>query len=154
MPVFQSAALSLSLHMHMPAAVPTTDCEDGDVRLVDGATANEGRVEICFNNLWGTVCDDLWGFEEAEVVCRQLGYMDQLENSIPFTRAFFGVGLTAIHLDDVACNGSEAKLADCAHSGVGNHNCLHQEDAGVLCIGKKGGKESKRERGREREREE
>ena len=150
----------LYIHLHslvnaQTSVVPTTDCEDGEIRLVDGASPNEGRVEICFNNLWGTICDDLWGFEEAEVVCRQLGYTDRLEDSIPFSQGYFGVGLAAIHLDDVSCNGTEERLADCAHSGVGNHNCLHQEDAGVLCIGRKnvgeGGRE--RERGRERGRE-
>ena len=49
-------------------------CEDGDLRLVDGDTEYEGRVEICIGEVWGTICDDFWGTLDAEVVCQQLGY--------------------------------------------------------------------------------
>ena len=48
-------------------------CDDFDVRLVDGTDRYEGRVEICFNETWGTVCDGMWSNEDAGVVCRQLG---------------------------------------------------------------------------------
>ena len=46
----------------------------GDIRLVDGTTRNEGHVEICWNNTWGTVCDDRWSRADAIVACRQLGF--------------------------------------------------------------------------------
>ena len=47
-------------------------CQDGDIRLRDGRNSTEGRVEICFNNQWGTVCDDSWDAADAAVVCTQL----------------------------------------------------------------------------------
>lgn len=45
------------------------------IRLV-GGTANSGRVEIQYNNTWGTICDDYWtarGVNNAKVVCKMLG---------------------------------------------------------------------------------
>jgi hypothetical protein len=49
-------------------------CETGALRLVGGSTSSEGRVEICNSNVWGTVCDDFWGTNDANVACLQLGF--------------------------------------------------------------------------------
>ena len=49
-------------------------CENGALRLANGGVKNEGRVELCFHNRWGTVCDDDWSVNNAKVVCRQLGF--------------------------------------------------------------------------------
>ena len=55
----------------------TAPCTDGQLRLAGGNIPNEGRVEICLNNEWCTVCDDSWGSADATVVCRQLEYLTQ-----------------------------------------------------------------------------
>ena len=52
-------------------------CPPGDIRLVGGSVADEGRVELCLNNAWGTICDDGFDERDANVICRQLGYPDQ-----------------------------------------------------------------------------
>ena len=52
-----------------------------NVRLVVNGTMaseNEGTVEIHYNGTWGSVCDDYWGFEEARVVCKMLGFHDAI----------------------------------------------------------------------------
>ena len=50
------------------------ECSEGDVQLVDGRNEYEGRVEVCHDREWKTICDRMWREEEAKVVCRQLSY--------------------------------------------------------------------------------
>ena len=62
------------MYVCMYAHLDFGSCVDGDVQLVGGFNEYEGRVEICLNNSWGTVCDDSWSSNDAVVTCRQLGY--------------------------------------------------------------------------------
>ncbi|XP_071504919.1 scavenger receptor cysteine-rich domain-containing group B protein-like [Diadema antillarum] len=82
--------------------------DTGDVRLTDGPTSRDGRLEIYHNNEWGTVCNTTWGPEEAEVTCRQLG--NDGVNNVYYSPT---PGNGSVHLSRVDCTGSETELLDC-----------------------------------------
>ena len=89
-------------------------------------------MEICYNNEWGTVCDDFWGNPDASVVCRSLGLSST--NAVALTTGFTnGANTQRIWLDNVNCRGNEASLQTCPANPIGSHNCAHIEDAGVRC---------------------
>ena len=103
------------------------------MRLVEGNSSYEGRVEVYYNGEWGTVCDDGWDDTDAGVVCRQLGFG---LSGTAIGSAGFGQGSGSIWLDSVTCTGSESTLTSCGHLGVNiTRNCSHSQDAGVMCRG-------------------
>ena len=125
----------------------TTPCYDGELRLAGGTIANEGRVELCYQNQWGTVCRDGWSVTDARVACRQLGYpvlgnssvschyhssCDYLNVVGAITKIFEG-GDGAIFLENLICRGAESTLIQCSHPPINVHNCDHSDDAGVVC---------------------
>ena len=75
----------------------------------------------------------MWDIANAGVVCRSLGFDAAPEAKYD---AFFGQGIGTIWLDNVACTGLESNLVDCSHNGWGMHDCVHGDDAGVVCSGK------------------
>ncbi|XP_078382502.1 uncharacterized protein LOC144665191 isoform X2 [Oculina patagonica] len=99
------------------------------IRLANGG-ANYGRVEVCLNGIWGTICDDHWDSNDANVACRQFGYSGVSSQS---GSAAYGQGTGPIFLDHVHCQGSETSLEDCPHLGWGKHHCSHSEDSSVVC---------------------
>ena len=99
------------------------------VRLADGSSPNEGRIEIYYDGQWGTVCDDDFNDVDASTVCWQLGY----ERGVAMVDLQFGAGTGQIWLDQVTCDGSAAEIGACAHNCWGCHDCGHFEDAGVVC---------------------
>lgn len=52
----------------------TDKCRNGEVRLAGSTFARHGRIEVCINATWGTICDDYWDDNDASVVCKQLGH--------------------------------------------------------------------------------
>ncbi|XP_063963722.1 deleted in malignant brain tumors 1 protein-like [Lytechinus pictus] len=105
--------------------------DDIQVRLVNGDSDKEGRVEVRSMGHWGTVCDDNWDLKDANVVCRMLGF----ERAVSYTCcAGYGEGSGPIILDKVDCNGTENNLGHCPKSDYKINDCDHSEDVGVSCI--------------------
>ena len=59
---------SFAIHLY------TGSCIDGTVRLSGSSVEIAGRVEICLEEIWTSLCDQSWDFKDAQVVCRELGY--------------------------------------------------------------------------------
>ena len=134
---------------------------NGQILLYNGShfspNFTEGTVLVCYENTYGTVCDDFWDELEARVTCTQLGLNSTgsqfcclyilisfpsyvnffITDSIPVRKAAFGEGQNhPILLDQLMCTGSESSLLDCpAGEVIGSNNCDHSEDAGVRCEG-------------------
>ena len=117
---------------------------NGALRLVDGVLTDEdgrlceGRLEIFYNGAWGTICDDYWAKDDADVACRALGFVASVEDYDRYRTAYFGPGTEdqEIVLDDLLCNGDESGLLECpsGHPRPGIHNCRHSEDVGLRCL--------------------
>ncbi|XP_070835856.1 lysyl oxidase homolog 3B isoform X2 [Chaetodon trifascialis] len=91
---------------------------------------NEGRIELFYKGEWGTICDDDFSIANANVLCRQLGFV----SATGWTHsAKYGKGQGKIWLDNVLCNGGEKSIEFCRSRGWGNSDCTHDEDAGVVC---------------------
>ena len=73
-----------SPHVRHPSnlLIPLAPCASGDLRLSGGNIINEGRIEICINNVWGTICDDNWSDTDANVACRKLGFSAQSKSAV------------------------------------------------------------------------
>ncbi|ELK11779.1 Scavenger receptor cysteine-rich type 1 protein M130 [Pteropus alecto] len=97
------------------------------LRLRDGQSRCDGRVEVSLDGAWGRVLDDAWDLRGAGLGCgRAL--------SAPGA-AHFGAGTGTIWLDELGRGGEESALWQCPSRGWGRHDCGHKEDAGVFCAG-------------------
>lgn len=105
------------------------------VRLSGSPKPNEGRIEVTALGKTGFVCDDQFGMQDAEVVCRELGFeLGALEvRGNSYYAKEITNNNTLYLMDDVMCVGNESSLRDCDFSGWGVSNCMAQEVVGVVC---------------------
>ncbi|XP_070539836.1 lysyl oxidase homolog 2A-like [Ptychodera flava] len=101
-----------------------------ELKLRDGRTNFEGRVDILVDGVHGTICDDYWKDASTDVVCRQLGFSG---GEAYYYGGHFPRGTGKIWLDSLRCLGNETKIQDCPHEPWGDSDCTHDEDIGVRC---------------------
>ncbi|XP_042649936.1 antigen WC1.1-like [Tyto alba] len=113
-------------------------CND-KLLLNQGPPTCSGRVEVWHRGSWGTVCDDSWDMQDAEVACRQLGCGPVVS---ALHEAAFGMGTGPIWLEQVECRGTEPSLQDCWARPGDSGACRHKEDAAVRCSDPTQGRQS------------
>ncbi|XP_049331128.1 scavenger receptor cysteine-rich type 1 protein M130-like isoform X1 [Astyanax mexicanus] len=110
----------------------TSNTVHSSIRLVGSGGDCAGRLEVFHSGSWGTVSDELWDIEDAQVVCRQLQCGVALSAPVPVP-ARFGSGTGPIWLNEVECEGNEASLWNCRYQQCGEDECGHKDDVGVVC---------------------
>ncbi|CAG9815213.1 unnamed protein product [Phaedon cochleariae] len=105
------------------------------IKLTGSKERNEGRVEVTAFGRSGYICDDKFGIVDANVVCRELGFV--LGAAEVKGQSHFAKDLkekdTQYMMDEIECVGNETSLLDCGFAGWGIHDCTDQEIVGVVC---------------------
>ena len=107
------------------------------VRLVSPTNSpSSGRVEVQYSGTWGTICTNSWDLQDADVVCRQLGYNGALSALVLVE---FEERKVPVWLDRMQCEGNETSVSQCSHAGWGEaySHCWYYH-AGVVCRQSKG----------------
>ena len=105
------------------------------VRLIGGTSPNGGRVQVYYNGTWQWVCGEHWDKQDADVVCRWLGYLNSSE---VYTNTIHVEDNDTAWINNVQCTGNEDSLFSCVHGGWRNNSCKNNRTAGVVCTGSEG----------------
>ncbi|XP_022082373.1 deleted in malignant brain tumors 1 protein-like isoform X2 [Acanthaster planci] len=116
-----------------PDDFPSYAKNHGIFRLSGGPVSTAGRVEVFFNGSWGSICDEQWDVEDADVLCKQLGCDAAVKAS---SGSRYGPGVLDIKLSEVQCDGTEDDMIKCRYvvleRGM-NTTCTHEREAGTNC---------------------
>lgn len=122
-------------------------CSNGTIRLAGSGYATMGRVELCINGEWGTICINSFDDNDATVVCRQLGYSTYGKSiycTVKIIKCFEGVvsdisnwdfydSSVPIIIFDLNCTGTEDMILSCPYIERGSYTCSSYYDAAVIC---------------------
>ena len=118
--------------------------------MVRGANQTDGFLEACHNGIWMAVCDDDWDEDDAEVACRQLGYVSEgrqlccisvcvlssytdSTDAVAYSNVLHDQSAGSLHLNNLQCKGNETQLQHC--DGVSTSMC--SGEAGITCSGER-----------------
>jgi len=99
-----------------------------EVRLNGGRDPREGRLEVFYDGVWGTVCTDGFNYAAARVVCSMLGF-GYIGRPTSNNYRYGPIWLTSVR-----CNGTEKSISECVHDGWGVINCSLDEEQAVSCL--------------------
>ena len=107
-------------------------CPEGatSTMRLTGCTKKGCRLEVKFEDEWGSICSSGFTEQSADTMCKALGFVFGGERVMNY-----GGGQGQIWLEDVRCSGDEGDAIDCAHSPVGKNYCQHGADVGLCCDG-------------------
>ena len=130
--IMDTVCIRNSVYMYIQKFLNFIDpCPGNPIRLNGSDDSYSGRVEYCYNGIFGTICDDEWSLQDANVACRQLGFQGARR---AYGSAYFGPGTGPIWLDNLQCTDTESRLEDCPNKGWRVNDCTHDNDAGVECF--------------------
>ncbi|XP_053383098.1 deleted in malignant brain tumors 1 protein-like isoform X2 [Mercenaria mercenaria] len=131
--------LELTCDTHTQKWITEGECQEysfpldiTEIRLSDGPSSTNGRVELKLLDTWGTVCDDLFGMNEANAICSMLGYPPA---KTYYLNAHYGSGTGPIFVDGLSCDRDASHINNCTYDT--KDNCDHDEDVSVVCTDRK-----------------